>query len=83
MNTRILTVAGAIGLIAIAAVLWLSIRGMHPSAPEAAAPQVASAPAARTPQAEPAPAPTPSVTAADEPFVVKRILPIEGAIKYG
>lgn len=80
MNTRILFALGAAGLLAVAAVFWLSIRGGGYER----APQVAAVSAAPRPQAPSSPAPAkPPPPAADEPFVVKRILPIEGAIKYG
>lgn len=79
MNTRILFALGAAGLLGIAAVFWLSIRGGgHERAPQVAAVSVTPRPQA------PSPAPAaPPPPAADEPFVIKRILPIEGAIKYG
>jgi lipoprotein-anchoring transpeptidase ErfK/SrfK len=80
VNGRIPLALGAAGVLAIVAVLGLSIRGtLRSAAPEVAAPQVAVAqPVQPAPQPRPA-APRP----ADEPFVIKRILPIEGAIKYG
>lgn len=81
MNARILTALGIIGLLAIAAVLWLSVRGTTSTT---TAPPIAAATPAPGPQSKPQPAPTaPPSPAADGPFVVKRILPIEGAIKYG
>jgi lipoprotein-anchoring transpeptidase ErfK/SrfK len=80
VNGRIPLALGAAGVLAIVAVLGLSIRGtLRSAAPEVATPQVAVAqPVQPAPQPRPA-APRP----ADEPFVIKRILPIEGAIKYG
>jgi lipoprotein-anchoring transpeptidase ErfK/SrfK len=41
-----------------------------------------AAPAA-APAAAPSPSPTPVAAAPEEPFVIKRILPIEGPIRYG
>jgi hypothetical protein len=41
-----------------------------------------AAPAA-APVAAPSPSPTPVAAAPEEPFVIKRILPIEGPIRYG
>jgi lipoprotein-anchoring transpeptidase ErfK/SrfK len=83
VNGRIPLALGAAGVLAIVAVVGLSIRGtLRPAASDVAAPQVAAvAPAPKATQ-RPKPAAPPS-PAADEPFVVKRILPIEGAIKYG
>jgi lipoprotein-anchoring transpeptidase ErfK/SrfK len=80
VNGRIPLALGAAGVLAIVAVLGLSIRGtLRSAAPEVAAPQVAVAQ-----PVQPAPQPRPAAPrVADEPFVIKRILPIEGAIKYG
>ena len=79
MNGRILLTLGAAGVLAIVAVLGLSIRGtLRPTAT-----QVTAVAPASTPAKQPKPAAAPPSPAANEPFVVKRILPIEGAIKYG
>lgn len=82
MNDRILYGAGLTGLLAIGSVLWIASSGMRSSkAPEPAAatanapPRTIAAPVAPTPQK-----PTANV---DQAFVIKRILPIKGAIKYG
>jgi lipoprotein-anchoring transpeptidase ErfK/SrfK len=83
VNGRILFSLGAAGLLAIAAVLWLSFRGSLVSAPQVVpAPQVVAAQPAPQPSAQAKLAAPPS-PAPDQAFVVKRILPIEGAIKYG
>jgi hypothetical protein len=79
VNGRILLTLGAAGVLAIVAVLGLSIRGtLRPTAP-----QVAAVAPAATPAKQPRLAAAPPSPASDEAFVVKRILPIEGAIKYG
>lgn len=88
MNGRILIGLALAGLLAIGGVLWVSTSGMRSSAPVARPAAIAQAPAGvADPKATaPAPAsgPTPSpAAAADTPFVIKRILPIKGAIKYG
>lgn len=79
MNNRTLFALGAAGVIAIATVLGLSVRGGHPPVRERTVAQIVTQPAAR-PQSQPSAAPA---TPVDQTFVVKRILPIEGAIKYG
>ncbi len=79
MTNRTLYALGATGLIAIAAVLGLSVRGVHGPARERPVARVTAKPDA-PPQSKPSAAPT---TPVDQTFVVKRILPIEGAIKYG
>lgn len=73
MDSRIFLASGFVALAAIAGVLIVA------ASPEKPAPaSLAEAKLAR-PVAKPAPAPG----ARDEPFVIKRILPIKGAIKYG
>ncbi len=88
MNGRILIGLALAGLLAIGGVLWVSTSGMRSSAPVARPAAIAQAPTgvANPKATAPAPAygPTPSpAAAADTPFVIKRILPIKGAIKYG
>lgn len=88
MSGRILIGLALAGLLAIGGVLWVSTSGMRSSAPVARPAAIAQAPAGvADPKATaPAPAsgPTPSpAAAADTSFVIKRILPIKGAIKYG
>lgn len=78
MNARILLASGFVALAAIAGVLVLAASPDKPepaSLAEAklAAPKVAVA-------ARPAAVPASTL---DEPFVIKRILPIKGAIRYG
>jgi lipoprotein-anchoring transpeptidase ErfK/SrfK len=87
VNDRILYGAGLAGLLAIAGVLWAATSGMRSSEPHKAPTTTASAPAkvadataVAVATAKPATTPAPSV---DEAFVIKRILPIKGAIKYG
>ena len=91
MNARILILSGIAALAAIAGVLFLAAR---PAAPLPAS--LAEAGAHRAGQHGPAPA-HPAITSAepapgsaqaaatpkDGPFVIKRILPISGPIKYG
>lgn len=85
MDGRIFLASGFVALAAIAGVL---VMAATPSKPEPASlaeahivPAKASPPAA--PSFVPAHAPTPKVAAKDEPFVIRRILPIDGPIKYG
>ncbi len=81
MNTRVLYGLGLTGLVAVAGLLWVATGGMRTSAP-AKTPAVASAPAAVAAPAKAAEV-KPAAKPADQAFVIKRILPIEGAIKYG
>lgn len=78
MDARIFLASGFVALAAIAGVL---VVAASPDKPEPA-----SLTEAKLDQPKPAvatkPAPKP-VAKADEPFVIKRILPIKGAIKYG
>ncbi len=88
MSGRILIGLALAGLLAIGGVLWVSTSGMRSSAPVARPAAIAQAPAGvadpKATASAPAPGPTPSpAAAADTPFVIKRILPIKGAIKYG
>jgi lipoprotein-anchoring transpeptidase ErfK/SrfK len=87
VNERALYGLGLAGLLAIGGVLWVSTSGMRSSeadkAPVAAAStpvQVATANTSSVADTKPASAPSPAV---DQAFVIKRILPIKGAIKYG
>jgi lipoprotein-anchoring transpeptidase ErfK/SrfK len=83
VNDRALYAVGLAGLLAIGGVMWVATSGLRatePTRPAAAPAQVAAAvPASPAPSVAPA---TPK-PAADQPFVIKRILPIKGAIKYG
>jgi lipoprotein-anchoring transpeptidase ErfK/SrfK len=82
MNDRTIYALGAAGLLAISGVLWVASSGMRSSEPTPQPVRVASA--AVQPAADlPPPTPTPATPNADDPFVIKRILPIKGAIKYG
>ncbi|KMS54250.1 hypothetical protein V474_21160 [Novosphingobium barchaimii LL02] len=76
MDARILLASGFVALAAIAGVL---VVAASPDKPEPASLAEAKL-AAPTPVADARPAP---VRKKDEPFVIKRILPISGAIKYG
>lgn len=81
MDGRIYLASGFVALAAIAGVL---VTAASPSRPEPAS--LAEANVAATKAAVPAakaPAPAPKVAPKDEPFVIKRILPISGPIKYG
>lgn len=75
MDARIFLASGFVALAAIAGVLIVA------SEPDKPAP--ASLAEAKLAQPAPKPAAKPPVPAKDEPFVIKRILPIKGAIKYG
>ncbi|MCJ1962641.1 L,D-transpeptidase family protein [Novosphingobium mangrovi (ex Hu et al. 2023)] len=76
MSSRLLLLSGLGAIVVIGGVLTLA--GRSDPAPEATPSPVEVA------RAEPAPAPAaPSLPAPDEPFVIKRILPIEGPIRYG
>ncbi len=79
-NGRILLGGAFIGLAALAGTMlahWPGSSTRPPVAPSSSAPaRLAAAPA-------PAPSPAASVAAADQPFVIKHILPINGPIKYG
>ena len=82
MNDRTIYALGAAGLLAVSGVLWVASSGMRSSEPTPQPVRVASA--AVQPAADlPPPTPTPATPNADDPFVIKRILPIKGAIKYG
>lgn len=86
MNARTLSALALAGLLAIGGVLWLATSGLRSSGPDKAPTAQTGAPAklaqAATPPAKPSPAPKAAPTA-DQAFVIKRILPIKGAIKYG
>ncbi|HUD28484.1 MAG TPA: L,D-transpeptidase family protein [Novosphingobium sp.] len=81
MDARILLASGFVALAAIAGVL---VVAASPGTPEPAslaeAKLVAPKAAPKVAAVEPVAAPQPKQ---DEPFVIKRILPIEGPIKYG
>lgn len=77
MDSRIFLASGFVALAAIAAVLVVA------ASPDKPAP--ASLAEAKLVQPAPVQTPKPAIrpAAKDEPFVIKRILPIKGAIKYG
>ncbi|GAM05632.1 L,D-transpeptidase family protein [Novosphingobium sp. MBES04] len=76
MSSRLLLLSGLGAIVVIGGVLTLA--GRSDPAPEATQSPVEVA------GVEPAPAPAgPPAPAPDEPFVIKRILPIEGPIRYG
>jgi lipoprotein-anchoring transpeptidase ErfK/SrfK len=76
VNPRLLLASGVLAIAVIVGVFALS--SSEPAAPPSPH-AVAAAPARPAPK----PAPQPSALPKDEPFVIKRILPIKGAIKYG
>jgi len=83
VNARaIILPLGLAGTAAVGGVLWLAWRGATPPVSAKPSPSeivgVASAPKAPATLAAVEPKP-----AADSPFVIKRILPITGPIKYG
>ncbi|GGN51036.1 hypothetical protein GCM10011349_23190 [Novosphingobium indicum] len=87
MDGRIFLASGFIALAAVAGVL---VMAASPSTPEPAslaeanvAATKAAEPAAQAPALASKPEEKPEVAAKDEPFVIKRILPIDGPIKYG
>ena len=87
MNGRILLASGFVALAVIAGVLMLAASPDKPQPASLSEARVAAAkadPATVAPASEAlaAQAATP-VAKADEPFVIKRILPIDGPIKYG
>ncbi|MYL98707.1 L,D-transpeptidase family protein [Novosphingobium sp. FGD1] len=80
MDARLLLASGFVALAAIAGVLVLAASPQKPQPASLAEATLA----ARPDGAQQAPSPLPSRDPPkDEPFVVKRILPIDGAIKYG
>jgi hypothetical protein len=82
LDARILLASGFVGLAAIAGVLYLAASPQRPEPASLAEAKLAAPKAVAV--AAPSPAPVPAqVPAKDEPFVIKRILPIKGAIKYG
>lgn len=81
MDARILLASGFVALAAIAGVLVVAASPSKPEPASLAEAKVAQRPVPVVAAAKPvAPAP---VARKDEPFVIKRILPIKGAIKYG
>lgn len=79
MNGRLFLASGFVALAVIAGVLLFAGRpATPPPASLAEARKTASEAVAPAPEA-----PAPQVARADEPFVIKRILPIEGPIRYG
>ncbi|MCJ2178197.1 L,D-transpeptidase family protein [Novosphingobium album (ex Hu et al. 2023)] len=83
MDGRIFLASGFVALAAIAGVLVMAASPSRPEPASLAEATVAAAKAATPVARTPAPAPTPKVAISDEPFVIKRILPISGPIKYG
>lgn len=78
MNRTLIACLGALALVLVGALLFVSIRPDRWGKSDRLA--LAAAPAAPV---SPAPAPTPKPVPTNKPFVIKRILPVEGAIKYG
>ncbi|MCT2397929.1 L,D-transpeptidase family protein [Novosphingobium mangrovi (ex Huang et al. 2023)] len=75
----------ASGFVALAAIIGVLVTAAAPSRPEPASLAEAEVAAAKAAPRAPAPVPSakPAIAAKDEPFVIKRILPIDGPIKYG
>lgn len=82
INGRVLLGAAFVGLAAAAGTMIVVNQDKAPAAPASQEPaaQVAAAPAPAASEAAPAASASPAV---DDGFTIKRILPIEGAIKYG
>lgn len=82
LNGRTLLASAFVGLAAIAGLMMFA-SPPNPAKLVTAAPQAPSAPVApAAPEKAPVPGASPSPAAAD-PFIIKRILPIKGPIKYG
>lgn len=80
MNGRLLLASGFAALAVIAGVLLFAGR---PSTPPASLTETRQAVSEAVEKAPAPQTPAPPVARADEPFIIKRILPIEGPIKYG
>jgi len=86
VNERILYGAGLAGIVAAGGVLWLATSGMRAHEPETPRAAFAAKPSSSAPSRKPsaaASAPVASASPVDQTFVIKRILPISGPIKYG
>ena len=85
MNPRIFLASGFVAMAAIAGVFIMAASPGKPLPASVAEASVEQARAEGAAAADPAPAMQAAAPAPkkDEPFVIKRILPIEGAIKYG
>ncbi|KQM19506.1 L,D-transpeptidase family protein [Novosphingobium sp. Leaf2] len=82
MDARILLASGFVALAAIAGVLVVAAAPEKP-APASLAEARLAAPTPKPAQKRAQKPALPPVPAKDEPFVIKRILPIKGAIRYG
>lgn len=82
LNGRILLVVAFVGLAALA-ILLLSIRPPEPARTVAVASEAPKLAGAASGAAAPAPHASAAASPADDHFVIKRILPIKGPIKYG
>ncbi|MCB2074917.1 MAG: L,D-transpeptidase family protein [Novosphingobium sp.] len=88
VNGRKLLAGAFLGLVGLAGAMALSEPPQRPElsdssvAASQAKAQLAKAEPAAAPVAEPSPEASPA-PASDDPFVIKRILPIEGPIRYG
>lgn len=84
MKGRIFLASGFLALVLIMAAVYLAAGGGTRQPASADNPEVPAGVAAASPEAQETAAPPPAETArADEPFIIKRILPIDGPIKYG
>lgn len=81
MDGRIFLASGFVALAAIAGVMVVAVTSSNPE--PASHSEARSAVASVTPAPSPVRAAAPKAPAKDEPFVIKRILPIAGPIKYG
>lgn len=77
MSSRILVASGIVAIAGIVGALLLAASPEKPL-PQPPSPSTEAADVAAAPSPGPVPSP-----AKEAPFVIKRILPIEGAIKYG
>lgn len=80
LAARILFASGFVALATIAGVLVVAATHEEPAAAPGEAKLASTAPTATAPYPTPSPSAPP---ASHEPFVIKRVLPISGPIKYG
>jgi lipoprotein-anchoring transpeptidase ErfK/SrfK len=86
VNRRFFLASGLLALIVIAGVVLFAGYSPEPRRVSPGGAELAvngGAAAAATETGEPAPPPSPEPARSDEPFVIKRVLPIDGPIRYG
>lgn len=83
MNGKLLLGGVLVGLAVLAGGMMLADPPSRPEAPVAAVSKANRMQLAESPPAAPSAPQAPPAASADEPFVIKRILPISGPIKYG